>query len=169
MPAIHRGFDARTPYAVLDREHQALRHGLAQLRTALRPDQSTSAPALRQQIVMVRRSLAAHFAFEEEFGSLHYLVATRPSLQPRLEQLHRDHRDILVEMDMLLAGLERGVSLTEVGATLSVLLDRLADHVLGQHLLVRRALLGDEHPLPAHAAGSSVSGAVEPERSRRAS
>ena len=156
MPNAILGFDARTPYVVLDREHQALRQGLSQLRRALAPGESVPAHELHQQIVAVRRSLAAHFAFEENYGSLHYLLVTQPHQQPRLAQLHAEHRGILVEMDAVLVSVERGPSLADVGAALSLLLDRLADHVLGQQQLLRRALLGVRGPLPALPAATAA-------------
>jgi hemerythrin len=162
MPNALLGFDARTPYAVLDREHRALRQGLSQLRQALKPGEGVAPQDLRQQIDAVRRSLAAHFAFEENYGSLHYLMVTQPSLQSRLEQLHDEHRGILLEMDSVLARLGRGPAIADVEATISLLLDRLAEHVLEQQQLIRRALLGAQGPLPPHAVSA-------PPAARRAS
>jgi hypothetical protein len=133
-------FDARTPYAVLDKAHRGLREGLAQLRTALASDGSLGPEGLSTHIGAVRSSLVAHFAFEENHGSLHYLDAAQPALQPELETLRAEHRAILEAFDRVIAAVDKG--LPDLGARMSSVLDRLANHELNQHDLVRRALRG---------------------------
>jgi len=134
------GFDTTTPFRVLEREHERLRLGLARLRSML-AEEATPLDELRAQIRAVRASLGIHFAFEENHGSLHHLMATRPDLQTRVSALRAEHLDILLTLDRAERRLAGGLSRAAVAEVLTALLERLTEHDLEQHRLVHRVLL----------------------------
>lgn len=136
------GFDTTTPFRVLEREHERLRFGLARLRALLGGESPlTGVEELRAQLRGVRASLGIHFAFEENHGSLHHLVVTRPDLRNEISSLRAEHLDILLTLDRVDRKLSQHMPRSEAAATLASVLERLTEHDLRQHRLVHRALL----------------------------
>lgn len=139
-------FDAHTPYTVFEREHRSLREGLARLRALLGPDRR-EVDELGRQIETVREQLSAQFAFEERMGHMHYLLALRPSFEPRLEHLRAEHREMLAILDRTSAHLRGGPpGPDEVRTTVLSLLERFARHELDERQLLRSALRQTDPP-----------------------
>jgi hypothetical protein len=79
-----------TPYVVFEREHRVLREAVEKLRRALAENQPGSENDLIEHGEAVRAQLAAHFAFEEDFGFMHHLGVI-PGLAPTLDRLRAVH------------------------------------------------------------------------------
>ena len=133
-------FDAHTPYAELEREHRSLRDGLASLRSALSGAGRRTPVELGNQVESVREKLSAQFSFEERMGLMHYLLTMRPTVQPQIERLRAEHRDILTTLDRTAATLRGGRAGYDVCATILALLDRFERHELDERQLLRSAL-----------------------------
>ncbi len=134
-----RKFDVHTPYEVFEREHRVLGEGIAGLRSALLSDGPGSSARLVEHLVTVREQLAAHFAFEEDCGFMHYLRFARPA--PKFDRLQSDHREILAVLARVMAELNNGLSGADVRATITSVLEHLANHELDERQLLRSALL----------------------------
>lgn len=133
--------DAQTPYAVFEREHQVLRDSVAGLRSALLSDHPGSTVRLVEHLATVRAQLAVHFAFEEDSGFMHYLRFARPALAPGIDRLQNEHREILAVLTRVSAELNNGVSGADVRATITSVLEHLANHELDERQLLGSALL----------------------------
>jgi hemerythrin len=133
-------FDAHTPYEVFDREHRVLREGVMGLRSALLSDHPGST-RLVEHLDTVRAQLAVHFAFEEDDGFMHYLRIARPVLAPGIDRLQSEHKEILAVLTSVSAGLSNGLSCADVRATVTSVLEHLANHELDERELLRAALL----------------------------
>ena len=138
---VRRTFDAHTPYEVFDREHRVLREGVAGLRRALLSDHPGTSVRVVEHLDTVRAQLAVHFAFEEDGGFMHYLRVARPALAPVIDRLQSEHREILAVLTRVSAGLNNGLSWADVRATLTSVLEHLANHELDERKLLRSALL----------------------------
>ena len=147
--ALHSVFDSRTPYPILEREHHSLRESLAGLRAAVSGSDPCPDGDLRIQIAVLRDKLSARFAFEERMGHMHYLSAVWPSVEARLAQLRAEHRDMLAILDSTSAGLRRGISSPDIGATVLSVLERFDRHELEERQLLRSAFLHPDSRSPA--------------------
>jgi CII-binding regulator of phage lambda lysogenization HflD len=136
--------NAHTSYEVFEREHRALREGIESLRRALAENQSGSESELLEHVETVRAQLAVHFAFEEDFGFMHYLAVIQPALAPTLERLRAVHREILATLGRVFTRLQTGVPCADVRPTVHSTLEALAHHELDEHQLLRPALRGSE-------------------------
>jgi len=133
--------NARTPFAELESQHAHLRGCLADLRAVVTGIESRPDDEVRLKIESARGSLALHFTFEENVGSMQYLLAAWPGLEPELAHLRAEHRDFLATLDRAAATLRNGAAQTDVASTVLRVLDRLVDHELDEHQLLRLALL----------------------------
>jgi hypothetical protein len=133
--------DARTPFGELESQHADLRGRLAELRAAVTGSEPRLDEEARLKIEAARGSLAVRFAFEENVGSMQYLLAAWPGLEPELARLRAQHRDFLATLDRAAAALRASAVRTDVASTVLLVLDRLVDHEIDEHQLLRRALL----------------------------
>lgn len=133
-------FDAHTPYEVFECEHRVLREEIVGLRSALLEDHPGSSARLVERLVTVRAQLAAHFAFEENGGFMHYLRFARPALAPKVDRLQSEHREFLAVLTRVSAELNNGFSGADVRATITSVLEHLANHELDERQLLRSAL-----------------------------
>ena len=134
--------NAHTTYKVFDHEHRVLREGVENLRRGLVANQPVSESGLIEHVDAVRAQLAVHFAFEEEFGFMHYLGVLQPAVNSTLDRLHGVHREILETLARVLAGLQSGLPCAAVRPTLLSMLETLAHHELDERQLLRGALRG---------------------------
>lgn len=139
---VQRTFDAHTPFEVFDREHLALREGIAGLRSTLLSDHASSSARLVECIDVVRAQLGVHFAFEEDGGFKHYLLVVRPALTPTINRLLSEHTEILAVLTKVSAGLNNGLSCADARTTVTSVLEQLADHELDEHQLLLSAFRG---------------------------
>jgi len=140
-PGVRGTFDAYTPYEVFDREHRVLRKAVAGLRSALLSDEPGNGTRLVGHLVTVRAQLAVHFAFEEDYGFIHYLRVVRPALVPGVDRLESEHQAILAVLTRVSAGLNNGLSCADVRASVTAVREQLANHELDEQQLLRSALL----------------------------
>jgi hypothetical protein len=143
-----RAFDAHVPFAELDRQHKLLRARLAALQKATSAGAMVGGKELLQQVQAVRSSLALHFSFEENLGTLSCLLRAYPALQPEIERLQAQHAGFLTTLDRVAVGLGTGSGAPNVRGTLRSVLDQLVDHEIDEHQLRRGAAL---HAEPMHA------------------
>jgi hemerythrin HHE cation binding domain-containing protein len=132
--------DARTPFAELESQHAYLRGCLADLRAMVLGIDPRTDDEVRLKIESARGSLALHFTFEENVGSMHYLLAAWPGLEPELAHLRAEHVDFLATLDRAAAALRDGAAQTDVANPVLLVLDRLIDHELDERQLLRLTL-----------------------------
>jgi hypothetical protein len=135
-----------TPYEAFAHEHRVLREGVVNLRRALAEGHCSSKPELLKHLATVRAQLVAHFAFEEDYGLMHYLAATQPALAPTLDRLRATHREILTTLARVLGRLQAGLGGADVRSTVLSTLEALAHHELDERQLVSVALRVAEPP-----------------------
>lgn len=135
------GWDARTTFAEMESQHAVLRSRLAELRAAITASEMRRSEETRTLVESAHGSLALHFGFEENVGSMAYLVAAWPGLGPELARLRAEHAEFLATLERAARALRDGGSLADVASTVLLVLDRLIDHELDEHQLLRRALL----------------------------
>jgi hypothetical protein len=150
-----RAFNVHTPYAELDRQHEILRARLAALQQAASAEATVDEKELLQQVQAVRSSLALHFSFEENVGTLSFLSRAHPALQPEIERLRTEHAGFLTILDRVAVELWSGKNAPNVGGALLSVLDRLVEHELDERQLCRTALRAELGQRPRVPAGPS--------------
>ena len=148
-----RAVDVHTPYAELDRQHELLRGRLAALQQAASAEAAVDSKELLQQVHAVRSSLALHFSFEENVGTLSLLRGAYPTLQPEIERLRTEHVGFLTILDRVAVDLWSGKNAPNVRGTLLSVLDRLVEHELVVRQLRHTALRTEPGRRPRVPAG----------------
>jgi len=156
----NQAFGVHTPYAELDRQHNLLRARLAALQNAACLEADHDCEDLLQQVEAARSSLALHFNFEENVGTLSLLVGAYPTLLPEIEHLRSEHTGFLAAFDRVAVALRSGNAVPGVLGGLLSVLDHLVDHEFDERRLCRAALRME--PMLARA------GRVEAQRRGRA-
>jgi hypothetical protein len=114
----------------LDGQHERLRIDLDRLRLVLLAP-ADALPEARMLLVLQREaqelsnSLEYHFEFEESGGYMAEVLRARPGLARRVEELRRQHTDLLQRMK---AAAQAGQTLVEVRHQLTAALDAIGDH-----------------------------------------
>ncbi len=129
-----------TPYAELDRQHNLLRARLAALQNAASLEAGHDCEDLLQQVEAARSSLALHFNFEENVGTLSFLVGAYPTLLPEIEHLRSEHTGFLAAFDRVAVALRSGSAVPDVLGGLLSVLDHLVEHEFDERRLCRAAL-----------------------------
>jgi hypothetical protein len=135
-----QAFGVHTPYAELDRQHNLLRARLAALQQAASLEAGHDCEDLLHQVEAARSSLALHFNFEENVGTLSFLVGAYPTLLPEIEHLRAEHIGFLAAFDRVAVALRSGSAAPDILGGLLSVLDHLVEHEFDERRLCRAAL-----------------------------
>ena len=122
------------------RLHETVRSVLAILDE--RKTRADCAPALLEELALLRNRLTSHFATEEQGGCLEEAVCRCPQLSAAVTELEREHPVLLRDLETLIdrtAKLPNSDYMQGIASDFSDFADRLRAHEAGENRILRRA------------------------------
>jgi predicted nucleic acid-binding Zn-ribbon protein len=95
----------------LSRAHAALLEDLRKLEEAADPSSSTDLAEMRARLGATQAHITEHFRFEEENGYLEALQKREPRLEPTIQQLAEEHRQLAQSLEALVGEARSATSL----------------------------------------------------------
>ena len=117
----------------MDEQHKRLNEELRRLHDELQA--GVPRAAMLDDLEAMRRDLAAHFREEEDGGCLEEAVCRCPSLAHEVRMIESEHRDLLAQLDAMIARQQAGTIASSDIERFAAALDRheaAEDHVV-QH------------------------------------
>jgi hypothetical protein len=91
-----------TPGEALRKAHRALFKDMANLEAATRDADATDGRVWRHELEQARSLLTRHFLLEEQDGYMANVLAREPRLEHAVDQLLKEHHQLLASLDTLL-------------------------------------------------------------------